>query len=552
MIEFANKDPLSLWREEGLRQIPQNFEVFRSLVAQSKDLVERGKYDAAAVYAQIAGIHALHQHCGLLTSFELEHILISIGLNTIQNSLYKSNSLPGQPKNILHVATYVCDPFSGIPRLIRRWIQQDRGRSHSLILTQQPPRSNVPEIFKEAVINSNGKIHLLNGCIGSFVSRARRLREIAASADVVVIHTLEHDVIPTIAFANKVQSPPVIRVNHGDNYFWFGVSTSDVIANLRESGMYLSQNRRGIEVERNRLLPTVVEPVHRTLSRAEAKQQLGLPKNCVLLLSIARAPKYRTIEGISFADPHVQLLKKYDRAILLVVGPGESEDWSAAIEETQGKIIVLKQTENTAIFYQAADIYIDSFPFVSITSLLEAGSYGVPLVTRYPYSDGCEILGADMPGLSGNIIRVQDIQEYEAVLSRLIEDEIYRLSLGEATKRKIGQTHIGNNWLRLLEDIYLRVMTLPRLNVQMFHKDRMFLCEPDAFFPRIYGFNLDMDRLFLGHINVMPLDLRWHFWINEVKKHGFRGFGQIKYLLPEWLKFFFIKIASKIIFKNKR
>ncbi|BAY94738.1 MULTISPECIES: glycosyltransferase [unclassified Tolypothrix] len=538
-MEKLATDIFTLWREEGRQNIQQNFEVFRSLVTQTKDLAEHGQYDAAAVYAQIAGLHAVHQHCGLLASFELEQILTSIGLKTMPGSLYKNHSLPGQPKNILHVASNIAEPFSGIPRLLRRWIQQDSDRSHSLVLTQQSPR-NVPKICQEAVSKSNGKIYLLNGCIGGFVSRAKRLREIAASADVVVVHALEHDVIPTIAFANKLQSPPVIRVNHGDNCFWFGVSTSDIVANLRVSGMYLSQNRRGIEKERNMLIPTVLEPFYRTLSRAEAKEKLGLAKNSVLLLSIARPPKYRSLEGISFADTHIQLLKKYDQAILLVVGPGESEDWSAAIQETQGRIIVLKQTEDTSIFYQAADIYLDSFPFVSITSLLEAGSYGLPLVTRYPYSDGCEILGADMPGLDGNMIRVRDTKEYEAILSRLIEDEKFRLFLGEATQRKITETHIGNNWLKLLNDIYFHASILPRVNIQSPVKDMMFLGEPDVFFPRIHGFKVEIEELFRWHLNVMPADLRLRFWIDDIKKNGFTGLSQLKYLLPEWLKFFYL------------
>jgi glycosyltransferase involved in cell wall biosynthesis len=541
MMEKMPNDTLSLWREEGSQSIQENFKVFRSLVAHAKDFTDRGKYDAAAVYAQIAGFHAQNRHCGLFASPELENILIKIGQSTIQNSSYKSNSLHGKPKNILHVATNISDPFSGIPRLMRRWIQQDSERSNSLVLTRQTPHM-VSEIFKEAVNNSNGKIYLLNGCIGSFVSRAKRLREIAASADVVVNHTWEHDVIPTIAFANKEQSPPVIRVNHGDHCLWFGASTSDVIANLRESGMHLSQKRRGIEPERNLLLPTVVEPFKRVLSRTEAKQKLGLHENCVLLLSVARAPKYRSIDGINFADAHVQLLKKHERVILLVIGPGDSEDWSAAIQETHGRIIVLGQTEDTAVFYQAADIYVDSFPFISNTSLLEAGGYGVPLVTRYPFSDGCEILGADMPGLTGNMIRVRNTEEYTEVISRLVENKEFRLSLGEATKRKIAEIHMGSNWLHILEDMYLRAVSLPRLTEPSLDFDQMFLGEPDTFLPRVYDLNLEVDELFLWHLNIMPPGLRFRFWRNEVKKHGFNHFGKLRYLFPEWFHYRYEKL----------
>ena len=37
----------------------------------------------------------------------------------------------------------------------------------------------------------------------------------------------------------------------------------------------------------------------------------------------------------------------------------------------------------------------NSFPIPSNTSLLEAGLYGLPLVTYYPFGDGCEVMGAD-------------------------------------------------------------------------------------------------------------------------------------------------------------
>lgn len=54
-MEKLATDIFTLWREEGRQNIQQNFEVFRSLVTQTKDLAEHGQYDAAAVYAQIAG-----------------------------------------------------------------------------------------------------------------------------------------------------------------------------------------------------------------------------------------------------------------------------------------------------------------------------------------------------------------------------------------------------------------------------------------------------------------------------------------------------------------
>jgi glycosyltransferase involved in cell wall biosynthesis len=541
MEKLAN-DTFSLWREQGRQSIQQNFEEFRSLLAQARNFVQNGKYDMAAVYAKMAAFHGCWKHCGLFISPELEHILLTIGQKAIPSSLYpnKSTSSPETPRNVLHVSTSV-GSIGGHSRMLLHWIQQDPDRSHSLVLTEQGANSEIPKTLEDAVLASHGKIYMLNETIGSLICWAKRLREIAATADLVVLHIFNHDVIPIIAFANKKQSPPIIFLDHADHLFWLGASISDVVVNLRESGMRLSQERRGVEAECNLLLPIILSPTQRTLSRAEAKRQLGLGEDSILLLSVARSCKYKTIDGISFADAHVSLLKQHKRAILLVVGPGNRKDWSAAIQQTQGRIIVHGEREDTSVFYQAADIYVDSFPFVSNTSLLEAGSYGVPLVTRYPYSDACEMLGADTPGLTGNLIRACDLEQYTVVLSRLVEDEKFRLSLGETTRKKIAETHTGNKLQRSLEDIYVRAASMARVSRTLASMDQMFLGEPDVLLPYIYGIDFTFSEMIGTHIRLMPLPQRLHMWSKLVKTDGFdqvslfNFLGFFTLLLPEWL-----------------
>ncbi|KYC37749.1 glycosyl transferase family 1 [Scytonema hofmannii PCC 7110] len=542
-METIANDRLNLWREEGQRIIQKNFQVFRSLLEQARDFVRCGNYDAAAVYAKMAAVCANFNHCGLFASPELEQVLIEIGRKALPKDCYsnKGKATPPTPKNVLHIATSVVG-FGGHGRMLRRWIQQDTERYHSLVITEEP-RAVIPKLLSEAVTKSGGKIYVLNETIGSLISWAKQLREIAAAADTIVLHIYNYDVIPIIAFADRENLPTIIFLNHTDHNFWLGGSICDVLANLRESGMRLSQKRRGIEPERNALLPTLVEPIQRVLSRQEAKQQLGLSENGVLLLSIARATKYQTIDGISYADAHVPLLQKYQQAVLIVIGSGERDDWLDAIERTQGRIISLPERLDTAVFYQAADIYVDSYPFISNTSLLEAGSYGVPLVTRYPYSsDICEILGADMPGLTGNLIRVRDLKEYTVVLSRLVEDEDLRLNLGEATKNKILQTHVGEYWLSSLDKIYHLAATVSRHTPPSAAIDRMLLEEPDVFIPHVYGCDFDFDQLIRSHLTIMPIRQRLHHWLKLYKNHGFRHtsspLGQLapfKFLIPEWL-----------------
>jgi glycosyltransferase involved in cell wall biosynthesis len=545
----VNKDSLTLWKEDGSRLIQQNHVEFQSLIVKSKSLLQRGKYEAAAVYAQIAANYAQLNHCGFFVSTELEEVLLTIGRKTISSDIhhYHPSHKAGNTKQILHVSTNISS-IGWFSRLMLRWIKQDNMRYHSVALTGQSP-NEVPTNLRDAVRNSQGKIHILNGKSGGLIERARRLRECTKDADIVVLHTWEYDVVPMIAFANRSESPPIIYTNNGDHWFWVGTTICDVVANLRDSGMRLSQERRGIEPQRNLLLPTVLEPIQRVISRVEAKQQIGIEQGSIMLLSIARSVKYKTIDGVSFADAHIALLNQYKQAILIVVGPGDSsEDWSNAIQKTQGRIKVLGETNNTDVFYQAADIYVDSFPFVSITSILEAGCYGVPAVSRYPYaSNACEILGADMPGLTGNLIRVQNLDEYTMALSRLVEDENLRLSIGELARSQIAANHIADNWQKALNNIYFSADTLSRVtktvDFQSESLSEMFLGEPDIFLPSVN--NTKITTVIHWHLALMPIAERLSLWFTLVRKYGFHD-NPLNSLLPQKLLVRYYSLRSRL------
>lgn len=521
-MQTTLNDTFSLWRAEGAGLIPQNFQTFHDFLSRASSLAKSGEYNAAATYAQIAANHAQVNHCGFYVSPELDRLLLEIGRKTISTDLdYRDRGAdPANTQHVLHVSTHVRN-IGGISRLLWRWIQQDTNRTHSVALTRQGSQE-IPQQLRDAVLDRQGQIYILNDGIDGITEIAKRLHQCAETADVVVLHTWEYDVVPTIAFANRAQSPPIIYTNNGDQLFWVGASVSDVVANLRESGQQLSLTRRGIEPARNMLLPIILEPACRILTQSEAKRQLDIDENQIVLLSIARAEKYRTIDGVNFAQAHVELLKKYSQCILIVVGAGDSnEDWSTAIEATAGRIRVLGQTKDTAVYYQAADIYVDSFPFVSNTSLLEAGSFGIPLVSRYPYpSDACQILGADMPGLTGNLIRATDLEQYTAVLSDLVEDEAGRHSRGAATRSAIEQNHWGEDWQHRLEDVYYRAVSLPRVKMGSGSATEMILDEPDVFLPSVNG--VENRQVLHWHLPLLPLKHRLYWWLMLVKKYGLR------------------------------
>jgi hypothetical protein len=138
-----------------------------------------------------------------------------------------------------------------------------------------------------------------------------------------------------------------------------------------------------------------------------------------------------------------------------------------------------------------------------------------------------------MPGLTGNLIRVRDLEEYTAVLSRLVEDEEFRLSLGEATRNKIAATHWGSHWQNALNELYSYVVALPQKTATLDLVDEMSLGEPDIFLPSVN--QTDIKTVMHWHMPLMPFKQRLQLWLNLVKKYGFRN-NHLNFLLPEKLR----------------
>jgi hypothetical protein len=290
-------------RDERRALLNANFREFQQYLAKVRHFVANQKFDMAAIYGTVAAYQAANAHCGIFASANLERALREVSSHTIGSYPDRGpHCRPSVHEHVLHVATDA-QPIGGLARMLWRWIEQDSERRHSVVLTRQ---SNlpVPNSLLQAVQQRGGSIHFLDAVIGGLLHRARKLRKMSRRYDYVVLHIWPGDVTAFLAFATSDRCPPVIYVNHADHHFWLGVSVSDVVANLRQSGVELSAQRRGVEISRNTLLPTLLLPVKRTLSKSEAKLRLGFDPDQVLLLSVARRIKYASRTGTNFLDIH--------------------------------------------------------------------------------------------------------------------------------------------------------------------------------------------------------------------------------------------------------
>jgi hypothetical protein len=507
--------------------------VFRGLVEQTKILANGDDANTAAAFAQIAADYAWKNPTGLLASPELEQILAGLGRKFFAGGPRipeSSSQIP--PKRILHVLT-AAYPVGGHTRFVWRWIQQDAERTHSLALTGQRG-AKVPEQLQHAVKAVNGKIYFLDEQRGGLLQRAELLRQLSDQADMVMLHVHPYDVLPILVFSEKRGRPPVVYVNHADHVFSIGLATSDIVANIRNSGYVTSRIRRGIQEDRSTILPIPLGDALRTRSRAEAKLRLGIPDRTVMLLSVASASKYKPISEITFYSAVLPVLERHKQAYLVLVGPEVDGQWLEAVRRFPGRVKIMGERKNTSVFYEAADIYLDSFPFASLTSLLEAGSYGVPLITFLQYSDMARVLGADDIALQNCMLQATTLDAYRCKLGELIEDPARRHRLGQLTQDSVVESHKDRGWKSHLELLYnkardARFASDAGLSVSLGATDEL-----DEGLARLHlsgGISCGLEKIFRSHLGLLPLSMKIKKWRES------EGVGKISFtkaLSSEW------------------
>jgi glycosyltransferase involved in cell wall biosynthesis len=520
------------------KRILSNFARFDTEVRLAEAAYAHGELEMAAFYAATAATIATHKHCGIFASPRLEAVLNGIGHRIVSGETADSARERRSFKKVLHVGSELSSVV-GLTRMISRWIDADADRVNSLLLTQH--RGEIPEHLTAAVKRSGGRIMQLNRTVGSRFDWARSLRRIACSHDVIVLHIHCEDVIPVLALADMTGLPPVLFLNHADHLFWLGTSVAHLVLNLRDAATDISIGRRGIEPSRNFLLPTIVDSTVRRHSRSAAKLKLGLQPDSLLLLSVARRPKYRSLDGVSFADRHVKLLEKYPQAQLIVVGSGEADDWQAAKKRVNGRITGLPEQPDPRLYFEAADVYVDSYPFVSSTSMMEAAGYGLPLVTIFTLPEQASIFGINHVGLVGTSLVAKTREEYDALLERLVTDTDFREQKGEAARQAIERFHAPSGWRSHLEAAFECAMDLPPRTNSSIAADaaveRPQFGPPDSLHQDIVGSDYLAAEINMVYMGALPFRQRLALWATMRERGEIAGVtANLRLLLPEWLK----------------
>jgi hypothetical protein len=431
---------------------------FDELVARVEDRLAQGRLEQAAVYAQVAAALAWHSPTGLFASPRLESCLVGIA---------RESAAPREPtrraeiRTVLHVLTTAYQ-FGGHTRLAWRWIDRDDGRVHSVALTRQGYEP-IPSALLDAVRARGGRLHRIEDAAPTLVGRAAALEAVAADFDLVVLHTHPFDVVPCIALAGLDRTgrrPPTILLNHADHLFWVGLASSDLVIHLRASGARLSSSRRALAPDRSRILPVPLSPAPPPVPREDARRALGYSATDILAVSIASGYKFGSTDGEGLLPLLEQALARCPDLRVLAVGPGDRTDWQAAARKTVGRIRSIDNQDDLSNVYGSADIYLDSYPFSSLTSMLEAGQQRIPLLSFSDAGSDADVLGFDDPATDDLVVPARTRADYLARFEQLVDSPTMRSERGRQIQEAIAANHEGPGWRRQLERAYLQALAV--------------------------------------------------------------------------------------------
>lgn len=279
-----------------------------------------------------------------------------------------------EKRNVLHVLSQG-NPIGGHTRLAQNWMKRDTSSIHSLVTTWQI--DSTPQWLLDEVNKSGGWFFDLGTASDKFVERAVKLRKLAYEwADVVVLHMHMMDPIPVMAFGID-DGPPVIYMNHGDHCFWLGASIADLVADLRNCGQQLTLTRRSCS--NSSILPIPLQP-KKKFNKKEIRKKYGINENETVILTIASNYKFRSINNNNYINILKSIVDKVNSCRAYIIGPNDTGKWHEVNVLTDGKIKAMGESTEIEEFYQISDIYLDCFMMGSMTSLLDASKYGLPII----------------------------------------------------------------------------------------------------------------------------------------------------------------------------
>lgn len=390
-----------------------------------------------------------HNITGYYYSAGLENFLDKIADQNLQKPTDRPFINQAAPKNIYHVFTEAY-AIGGHTRLATNWIRIDAANRHYVILVNQ--KVELPVILQDLVANDKvcGLVQLDNKLPA--LEAAQQLRNSLQQADLVINHTHPNDVIFYLAISDP-GGRPVLHMNHADHISWLGNHVDDLLATYRENTIQKEKRNRGID--NVQFLPILLKENPSAISRMEARNRLNISSEQIMLLTIAGGHKFTPCFQWNYFSDMITMLNKYPNAILYIIGI--SNDTVFAKKYVHPRIIYCGYLDHTALHESAADVYVESYPFPSFTSFLQASLKGIACQLNYAPVNLSRLFNDNEA-----FTYPANWNDWDSGLSKLITDAAYRKEMAEKQSGYVYRHYCDeNNWRSKLGNIYKETTPLP-------------------------------------------------------------------------------------------
>jgi len=283
----------------------------------------------------------------------------------------------------------------------------------------------------------------------SRLDRLRVLKVLMQQADRVVLHIHPDDAV-SVAAAHRAQHSDLRFLNHADHVSWVGAGLPMHVLHLRPAGRRLASARRGVAESAGSILPIPLTRPAR-IDKGAARMELGFGAYETVLLTVASGYKFGPVGDRSLQGLFQALLQR--RHIKLVaIGPDKGHPVFAPLAEAfPGRVLLPGVIQHPETFRAAADVYLDSYPFCSPTSMFESALMGTPIVAYQPGFEALEVLYSECPGLCPDDYAAADLIRLQEVFERAAYDGVFRDEV--AARMDLGfKPNLAGGWRQSLED----------------------------------------------------------------------------------------------------
>ena len=428
--------------------LSQNIAVYQGLIDSFSKNYEESTLEKQLAIINLIAAYEWRIHAGLYADLQLENWALSIGQRIWENNGLTCPILPTaiNKLKILHVVTQTYS-VGGHTRLLWNIIRNDTESLHNVVLLNRKVK-DAPEWLHSAVLASGGIIISL--CQQSSVEQVATLQQLLTKqADRIFYHIHPDDSVSVAALA-ATPRPQVLTINHSDHTFWLGSILSDIVVCYRKWSLQFSLDARA--AQKVELLPTPLNFKPRTASdKCDARKLLKIRDGQIILLTVASAYKFSPSDEHNYYRLIKQVLDNNPQVVVKVVGVQASEGKSLGFKVHE-RIELLGSIEDPRTYYKAADIYVDSMPFSSFTSLFESMYFGCFPVLQFNPTDTLNI--EQEPALAGLVSHSRDENEAIQTIQLAIDDVEYRHYTAKKGSELIQQHYMSKGWRKYLSALY--------------------------------------------------------------------------------------------------